>query len=154
MMMMARTLPSLIVLGRQTIGSSSNINLVKTLAPHDYENNDNDDDDKDDLVRFANNASLSLSCLCKRIDGLMNMAAVAAAADNANSLVKDKKQSTIKKQKKWRQRGRQKCGSGCRRMTTTWQRQQECQHGNSKGNGCGCSSCSGGQGNGGGQWLR
>ncbi len=59
------------------------------LAPHDDNDDDNDDDDnnddKDDLVWFANNASLALYHFCGCIGGQFNTAAVAAAVAAANS---------------------------------------------------------------------
>ncbi len=53
---------------------------------HDNNNDDNNNDNKDDLVWFANNASLALSCLCGHVGRLTSMtAAAAAAAANASS---------------------------------------------------------------------
>jgi hypothetical protein len=49
MMMTGTTLPSSFILGRQTNASSSDNDLVKTLASRDYNNNNNDDDNEDDL---------------------------------------------------------------------------------------------------------
>jgi hypothetical protein len=50
------------------------------------DDNDNNDNNKYTLIQFANNASLALSCLRGRIDGLMNKAAaVWVAAANPNN---------------------------------------------------------------------
>ncbi len=60
------------------------------LAPREGDDDDNDDnndnkDDEDDLVRFVNDASLTLSPLDGNVGGPMNTAAaVAVAAANAN----------------------------------------------------------------------
>ncbi len=86
MMMMATTMPLLFVLGHQTIPSSSNDNLVKTLVSCNYNDDDNNNDNEDDLIWFANNVSLALSHLCRRVCGPTNMVMIAAAAvANANS---------------------------------------------------------------------
>jgi hypothetical protein len=70
-------------------------------VPHDKDNNDNDKDHKDNLARFANNGSLTLSGLCGHNGSPTNTAAAAAAAvvaaANANSRCNCKKQSSIKK---------------------------------------------------------
>ncbi len=63
--------------------SSRDNNLIETLMLCNYDNNDNDNNGKDNLVQFARNASLTLSCLCGHIGSPMNMAAAVAA--NANS---------------------------------------------------------------------
>jgi hypothetical protein len=45
-------------------------------------NNDNDNHDKDSLVQFANNASLTLSPVCRRIGNMTIVAAAVVAATN------------------------------------------------------------------------
>ncbi len=91
------------------------------LMPHNNDDNDNNNDDKDDLVRFANNASLALSSLCGRVSGPTSTAAAAAAeAANASSLGKGIKQQA----KKLQQRGQHKCDGGCQRTAATRQRKQ------------------------------
>ncbi len=56
------------------------------LAPCDNNDDDNKDDNKEDLVWFANNASLTLSCLRRHVGRPTNMAAaLASAAANASS---------------------------------------------------------------------
>ncbi len=77
-------LPLSFVLGCRTIASSSNNDLVKTLAQRNYDDNDNYNNDEDDLIQFANNVSLALSHLCWHVGSRTNIAAVAAVA-NANS---------------------------------------------------------------------
>jgi hypothetical protein len=115
------------------------------LAPGKNNDDGNDNDNKDNLIRFANNASLAISCICGCVGGPTSTAAAAAvAAVNASSCGKGIKQSTSNKQKFM-----------AKRMAEVWSR-LPADNGNAAKatvDGCGCSNCSGSQGNGGGRWL-
>jgi hypothetical protein len=54
------------------------------LALRNNDDDGNNDEDEDNLIWFANNVPLALSCLCRHVGGPTSMAAAVAAANSSS----------------------------------------------------------------------